>query len=805
MKSRTKILLGGGMVLLLSGLAAFLFLRYQATKSFPLTTGRLILAGLHHPVDIHRDAYGVPVIQAADEHDLMFAVGFVHAQDRLWQMDLSRRVGQGRLSEIFGDLTLPFDRMFRIVGLRKAAEEIERSINGESRARLAAYADGVNALIGSQEGRLPVEFDMLDYRPDPWEPVHSILISRLMAWDLNLSWWTDLTFGAIAERVGLEKTIDIFPPNPPGVEPLVPSSEWKTYAGLGTGFLKTAQAFRRFQGAPGTLGGSNAWVVGPSKSASGKVILANDTHLQLQSPSRFYEVHLRAPGYDVGGFSLPGIPGVVVGRNARIAWGLTNVMADDADFYVERIDSTDTTRYLSGGTWKHLTIREEEIQVKGDTAVTVVIRSTHHGPIVTDIRTVLKKSALPFVASMRWTGLDVSDQIDAFNRINRAGNWQEFTEGVRRFSGPGQNFVYGDIDGNIGYWCGVSLPIRGKQNSTLPLPGWDPTVEWKGFVPFEQLPHLFNPPEGYIATANNRIVDESYPYHISNLWEPPSRIVRLREVLGSRSGITVEDCQRLQNDRVSPYAREIVPFILGAFKDSSLEMPGDEMVFEYLRNWDFTFNAEDIATSIYQQFFVRLLKNTYEDEMGEDLLHDFVILVNIPIRVTSRLLLEGTSSWFDDLRTEHIETRDDIIRRSLREAVADLRGRFGPEMKTWRWGEMHTVTLTHPFGLRKPLDKVFNIGPFPYGGGSTSLVSGEYSFNKPFDVTVGASLRQIVDFARPGETWRVLPSGQSGQVLNRHYDDQTYLWLNGAYRTFRTTFEGAPDGGWEHLRLEPTP
>jgi len=491
----------------------------------------------------------------------------------------------------------------------------------------------------------------------------------------------------------------------------------------------------------------------------------------------------------------------VVGRNTRIAWGLTNVMADDADFYIERIDSTDTTRYMSADGWKRLAIHEEEITVKGDTAVSMIIRATQHGPIVTDIHTMLQKGRFPFAASMRWTGLDPSDQIAAFNRINRAGSWEEFTAGVREFTGPGQNFLYGDIDGNIGYWCGVRLPIRGKQNSTLPLPGWDASAEWKGFVPFEQLPHRFNPPEGYLASANNRLVDDSYPYHISDLWEPPSRILRLREVLGREGTFTAADFARLQNDRYSPHAREIVPYILAAFRDSTLGLPEHDLVFTYLRNWNFTFAPEDIPTSIYQQFFVRLLKNTFEDEMGEDLFHDFVILVNVPIRVTTRMLADSTSRWFDDTRTEQIETRDDIIRRSLREAVAELRMRFGPEMKTWRWGEMHTVTLNHPFGLRKPLDRVFSIGPFPYGGGSTSLVSGEYSFNSPFQVTVGASLRQIVDFARPGEVLSILPTGQSGQVLHRHYDDQTHLWLNGMYRTFRVV----PDGSGETLRLEPGP
>jgi penicillin G amidase len=804
-KSRTRILLGIGIVVLLSGLAAFLFLRYQATKSFPVTTGRLTLAGLRAPVTVHRDPYGVPCIEARDEHDLMFALGFVHAQDRLWQMDMARRIGRGRLSELLGPVTVPFDRMFRIIGIRDIARKEERGLSSASRDRLVWYAAGVNALIAMQKGRLPVEFDMLDYRPDPWEPVDCLILARLMAWDLNLSWWTDLTMGSIAEKVGLDRALDILPSYPAGVDPAVPAGEWRLYAGAGTGFLKTAQAFRAFEGAPGILGGSNAWVVGPQKSATGKVILANDVHLQLQCPSRFYEVHLRAPGYDVGGFSLPGVPGIVLGRNATIAWGLTNVMADDADFYIERIDSVDPRRYATAGGWETIVAHDEEILVKGDTAVVVTVRSTRHGPIVTDVRTMLQRAHPPYVASMRWTGQDPGDAIEAFNRINRARNWQEFTDGVRLFPGPGQNFVYGDIQGNIGYWCGMKLPVRGKQNSTLPLPGWDPAVDWKGFVPFEQLPHRYNPPEGYLATANNKLVDDSYPWHISDLWEPPARILRLREILGREGTFTAADFERMQNDRMSPHAREILPYILEAFRDSSLKMPEHDLVFTYLRNWNFVFSPEDVATGIYQQFFVSLLKNIYEDEMGEDLFHDFVILVNVPIRVTTRLLADGTSPWFDDIRTPEVETRDDIIRRSLRDAVEALRGRFGPGMKTWRWGDMHTVTLQHLFGLRKPLDRVFSIGPFPYGGGSTTLISGEYSFNQPFEVTVGAAVRQIVDFSHPDGTIRVLAGGQSGQVLHRHYDDQALLWLNGGYRSYHPLPTRGMAGGWEELQLEPAP
>jgi penicillin amidase len=334
----------------------------------------------------------------------------------------------------------------------------------------------------------------------------------------------------------------------------------------------------------------------------------------------------------------------------------------------------------------------------------------------------------------------------------------------------------------------------------LPLPGWEKESDWRGFVPAEKLPHVFNPPEGFVASANNKVADDSYPHYISDLWEPPSRIVRLREHLaGSNEAFSVDDFQRLQNDMFSSNAKEMLSHIMAAFKDSVLGLAEEQQVMEYLRNWNFIYSPQDIATSIYQEFYVHFLKNVYADEMGDDLFHDFLILANVPIRVTTKLAEEGTSSWFDDVRTDSVETRDDMIRKSLREAVVALRTRFGIETRMWRWGDLHTVTLQHPFGLKKPLDRIFNIGPFPYGGASTALMSGEYALNEPFAAVIAASYRQIFDLGPAGRISTVLPSGQSGQVFNNHYSDQTELWLNGAYRT--TRWNDVARG--ERLHLEP--
>jgi len=800
-RRRTKLIIGISGLLLISAVVTFSFLFYQVRKSFPVEEGSLTLDGLSDPVEVFRDDFGVPHLVARNDHDLHMALGFVHAQDRLWQMDIARRAGQGRLAEILGPEALQFDRMFRTLGLERLSEDIIASLGSESREHLQWYAEGVNAYLELHQGKYPLEFDLLGYDPDPWLPSHSVLLSRLLAWQLNLSWWTDLTLGEIAERVGLQQALDVFPSYPSEIAPTVAYASWQRAVLLGTGYRETAQAYCAAFGRATFLGGSNAWVVAPSRSVTGGALLANDTHLPLFLPSMWYELQLRTEDRMVRGMSLPGMPGVVAGRNDSIAWGVTNLMADEADFYVERLD-TSGQLYEFEGEWVPLEVRTEEINVRGDTSVPVTVRATRHGPVISDVGPVLRKSRYPYAVSVRWVGFDMDDQFAAFREINQARNWEDFSNGVRQFTVPAQNFVYCDVRGNIGYRSGARIPLRGRQSSLLPLPGWEAAADWKGYVPFEEQPFLYNPPQGYIASANNKIVDDSYPYHISDLWEPPSRILRLREILGKEGEMfSVADCERLQNDTFSFHAVEIVPFLFHVLRDTTLNLPEADQVAEYLRNWNFHFARDDIATTIFQQFFVRLLENIYRDEMGDSLYHDYLVLANVPIRVTTRLLTEGSSAWFDDVKTETVETRDDILSKSLRESVIALQERLGRQMKTWRWGETHTVTLQHPLGLVKPLDAIFNLGPFPFPGGATALISGEFRYNDPFAVIIGPSYRQIFDMSAARSTRAILPSGQCGQVYHRHYDDQTGLWLMGGYRIGRLDERKET---WMRLLLEPS-
>jgi len=801
MRSRLKIVIGIFGSLVVIALVTLLILRYLVTKSFPVVDGSIVVAGLQHPVTVQRDEFGIPHITAGNEHDLFFAEGYVHAQDRLWQMDVSRRAGEGRLSEIFGPSTLKFDRLFRTVGMKRIAEKIENNLHPEALVVLQAYSDGVNAFISTHRGKYPVEFDMLNYTPEEWKPIHSILISRLMAWELNISWYVDLVLGDLYKTLGEERAKEIFPSYPENTPVIVPKELHADL--LPNDLLKLIdvdQDFRAFFGTTGIHIGSNSWAVGPQKSSSGRAMLANDPHLGFSAPSKWFEVHLRGGEYDVAGVSLPGTPLVVIGHNQHIAWGLTNVMADDADFYLEMTNSSG--EYLYRDVWSPMTVIQDTIVVKDSSAVMLTVKSTIHGPIINEVNEVgsITKDVL---VSMRWTGQDISDELYSLVLINKAKNWNDFRNGVKEFTVPGQNFVYADAEGNIGYLAGVRLPLRSAQNPTLPMPGWTGEYDWKGFVPFERLPFLYNPPQHYIATANNKMTDNALPFHISNLWEPPSRIQRLDELLRKQEKFSVDDFQRIQRDYFSCFAKDMTPYILHAYDSAAAGNPDVQTALSYFRNWHFQLFKDDVPTTLFHVFFTHLLKNIFQEKMGDALFGKYIFIANIPYRTVPALLKNPTSWWFDDTSTARVETRDDVIRKSLSEAIRELKTSLGGEMKTWQWGLIHTVTFRHPFGSQPPLGSVFNIGPFPIGGSGTTLNNGEYYLAAPYQETLGPSMRQIVDFSDIDGALSIIPTGESGQPMHEHYSDQTPLWLSGEYHTMPIDSARVTDAAKHTLSLLP--
>ncbi len=785
-------------------LTAILVIGYfLATKSFPQATGTIAVGGLQRPVTIHRDGFGMPHVFAENEHDCYRAAGFLHAQDRLWQMDLIRRAGEGRLAEVLGEKALPVDRLFRTLGLRDLAGKIASALEPETRMALEAYAAGVNAYIASHRSGLPVEFDLLGIEPEPWLPEHSILLSKLMAWELNYSRWIDITYGYVVDRVGEARARELYPDWARDAPFIVPQElRDKDIATLGLDLLKADKAFHELTGLGGFGSGSNSWAVSGKKSSTGKPMLANDPHLILTSPARWYEMHLVTPSFDVSGASLPGIPFIVIGRNRSIAWGLTNAMLDDEDFYVEEVDSLEfPTQYRFNGEWRELEQRVDTILVKDQIPVVLTSYRTHRGPIVNRIEPAAALSTR--LLSMRWTGLEMSNETMTFYLINRAGTWREFKNAVRHFTAPAQNFVYADTGGTIGYVMGGKIPIRKVQRLASPFPGWTEEYDWKGFVPFEQNPQVVNPPSGYVATANNRIVDAAFPHYLSNQWEPSWRIERIDEVLRSAGTMEMEDLQRLQLDVVSTQARAIVPHILRAYDSVAVSSNDLRTGLSYLRNWTFTMRQEDVTTSVFQAFLLKTIRNTFDDELGPTVAQLYDTLAARPLIALTELLQKDSSLWFDDVTTEYRETKNDIIRKSLEEGIQDLRERLGGELKEWTWGALHQVEFSHVFGENRLLRPLFNVGPFPVGGSHSTVWKGDFRIRSAFRNFVGPSTRQIFDLSDANNTRAVTPPGQSGQIYHKNHDDQTPLWLAGAYRKVPMDRGLIESSRYDILRLIP--
>ncbi|OGH97967.1 MAG: penicillin amidase [Candidatus Melainabacteria bacterium GWF2_32_7] len=793
-----KILIGGCAAFLVLIIAFSIISFFMLNKSLPEYNGEIRAEGLVNRVEILRDSFAIPFIKAGNDEDAAFALGFIHAQERLFQMDVARRAGEGRLSEVFGAKTIQIDQMFRTVGIYKNVKANYEKLNPLSKKILEAYSKGVNAFIKTFKGNYPVEFDLLGYDPYPWKPEHSLVIAKLMGWELNISWWSDITFTQLVQKFGAEKAKELLPDFPENSPTIIPSG-LEGIASISSDFMKVDQQFRNFTGFVGTHIGSNNWIVNGKMSASGKPIIANDPHLAYTAPGRWYFAMIRSNDWNAEGFTIPGLPAIVIGKNKNISWALTNVMADDSDFYVEKIDSSGTN-YFFNNSWRQLSIEKDTIHVKDTANVVYEIKRTHRGPIVTDIHPF--KQMYPNTGintaqlSMRWTGLEPSDEIFAAVSINKARNWDDFKNAVRYFTVPGQNFVYGDDKGNIGYICAARLPIRNSNSPTLINDGTTDANDWKGFVPYEEMPKLFNPPQNFIASANNKTL-LNFKYHISNIWEPSSRIERITELLNSKPIHSKEDYKKYQLDFTSPYAKKLTRYITAAFDSVKVTEKNLKLTLELFHNWNYEMNPGSQVPTIYSRFFQYLIKNIFEDEMGVDLLKEYVFVANVPYRIIPKLLEKNSSSFFDDVRTPDIETGGDIIRKSLVDALTDLEKKYGTDIANWQWGEIHKVTFKHMFHDKSGLlDKIINIGPFNIGGDGTTIFNTEYSFPELFessrDLTkphrseqyeniLGPSMRYIFDFADPDHLEFILTTGESGHFMSDHYKDMSEMWLKGKY------------------------
>ncbi len=734
------------------------------SRTFPKTNGTLQIAGLQDRVEVYRDKWGVPHIFAQNGHDLFFAQGYVHAQDRLWQMEFNRRVGAGRLSEVLGEATLKSDRFLRTIGLYRAAQADLQALPAEVVAVLEAYADGVNAFIATNKDRLPLEFTLLGFKPEPWTSADTAAWGKVMCMDLGGNWESELLRAQLISALGEDKVRELIPPYP-SEGPFIIPPEAKSYGYLDTSFVDDYQQVKALTGIWGGHLGSNDWVVDGSKTAAGRPMLANDPHLGIQMPSIWYEIHLASPELDVVGASFPGVPGVIIGHNRYIAWGVTNVGPDVQDLYVEKINPNNPNQYEFKGQWEDMTVIHEEISVKGRAEpVKLDVRLTRHGPIMTPVVSQAQEQL-----ALRWTALEGGQLFRSVYLLDSARNWEEFRTALRYWQAPSQNFVFADTQGNIGYQMPGNIPIRANGQGLVPVAGWTGEYEWTGYIPFDELPFVYNPPTHFVATANNKVVPDSYPYFISYEWSEPYRAQRIVELLQAKDKLTLDDFRDIQADTYSIPGAVLTPYILALQPEGWLQ----ERAMKVLQDWDFHAEVKSAGAGIFEVTYWRLLANTFGDELQkagvseEDWIGSAVALQNI---ISSR-----DSPWFDDLRTPEVENRDDILRRSFQEALDFWGKKFGDVPQEWAWGRVHLATFDHPLGSVKPLDVIFNRGPVPARGDNDTVDAAGHSFGD-FAVHVVASYRQIIDVGEWRNSRSQHTAGQSGQPLQKHFGDMIASW-----------------------------
>ena len=790
-------LLGLAALLLLAGGGAFAWLK---STSGAQRSGAVTVAVVSGPVTVTRDAWGVPHIRAATDADAVYALGFVHWQDRAWQMDFQRRVAQGRLSEVLGEAALEQDRFLRTWGFGRAAQAALPALSAQSRALIRAYTAGVNA--AQAQGKTALEFRILGYTPEPWQDVDSVSWSKLMAFDLGGNYEEEVLGAQVVRALGEDGLNQVTAPYPAGGPTILSADELTGAAQSLTGAVssgtdgtqaggsqvappqepglpqETVQALRSHLLAARALGmqavpgkGSNDWVIAGSRTTSGKPILADDPHLGLTAPMLWYLADVQGDRLKAIGASIPGLPAIVIGRNDRVAWGVTNVNPDVQDLYIEPEDAP-------------LTSRREVIRVKGEADVTLTVRSSAHGPIISDAgaRTVGPRVAL------KWTALQGGDTtMDAFLGLNYAQNWADFTGALRSYVAPSQNFVYADVDGNTGHYAPGRVPIRGGWDGSLPVSG-DGSREWQGFIPFEQLPHTLNPADGLVVTANNQVVPGPGSRALGNdrNWAEPYRAQRITDLLGTTAKLTVPDVQRVQLDTTSLVWADLRGPLLAT-------RPGSDrarQALEQLRAWDGNETTGSVPATLFEAWLMQL-QEMARDELGTDTVMNSLSVLN---------QLRGADGSGELCAVNGQGDCAALLTRTLDAALTDLQGRLGPDMKTWTYGRLHTVASNHrAFGNVQALAWLFNhSAPTPGGTNTVNVARPEHG---TFRQTHGASYRQVVDLANPNDSVFIGSLGQDGNPLGAHAADQQPRWIAGEYLPMST--DQADWGRVNTLTLKP--
>ena len=754
------LLIGGGTV-------GGLFWLYT---SLPFTEGTVeVSGGLEAPAEILRDRWGVPHIFAQSAADAYFALGFVHAQDRLWQMETMRRLGAGRLAEVAGRYAVASDRFMRTLGFHRLVKEQFRRLDPAVRRGLKAYAAGVNAWLEAAAGSLPPEFTVAGVRPEPWRPTDSLLWGKVMGLRLSGNWRDELLRARLAARLPPERIEEMWPGTPPETR-VSASPPWR-----GLALDRLAAAVPEAPGLP--RGASNAWAVSGTRTATGKPILANDPHLGFGAPVLWYLARITAPDLHVTGATVPGVPFTVLGHNRRIAWGMSSTQSDLQDLFIERIDPADSGRYLTPEGSAPFATRTETIRVRGRDDVVLTVRETRHGPVISDIVDGVGQASASGpgrVLALSATFLGPDDLTpQAIYRLNRADGWQSFLAAMKDFDAPQQNVVYADVDGNIGFLAPGRVPIRRSGRGRIPRPGWTGEADWRGFVPYDALPRFLNPASGHVISANQRIVEPDYPYFVTDDWDAPYRARRIRDLLGEIGAHTLETTTRIQLDSLSLMAKQIMPLMA----DIEAPSPMAREALSLLEDWDGAMSRERPEPLIFSAWLRELNRAIYGDELG-DLMADYWGLR--PSFVIS--VLTDRRHWCDDIRTPRTEDCPGLIAAALARAVQRLAERFGADVSLWRWGDVHLASFHHPVFAGVPgLGRYAQLAIASDGGNYTVNRGASHIGNEvtPFEHIHGAGLRAVYDLSHLDGSRFMIATGQSGNPMSPHYGDLLKDWRDG--------------------------
>jgi penicillin amidase len=775
--------LGGG--LLAAGAAAAW--HWLARRPLPKQKGTIALAGLEGAVRVRRDRWGVPHIEAAHAADLWFAEGFCHGQDRLWQLDFYRRVVCGRVAEMAGEEGLPIDRLMRTLGIRRVAEREAATLDPELLALLERFCEGVNAAADEAKA-MPFEMQLLRLAWRPWRPVDILSIGKLLAFGLSTNWERELLRADMVRALGPELTAKLDPTYPVD-NPIVTQEAW---SGNGLAIVEQIDAVRRSLGLAVEASGSNNWAVSGALSACGEPLIAGDPHLPPSMPGIWYQVGLTLGDRFVRGASLPGMPGVYMGQNNDVCWTFTNVMADVQDLFVERVEGD---RYLFEDEWRPLEVVREEIPVKGRDAPEVLdVRITHHGPLVNAALGADEGEPL----ALRWQTLDQPTAFRGMFELHEIASGPELVAKLEDHSSPASNLIWADRHGSIGYKLIGRLPMRKGGCPDLPKPGWTGEFEWTGTIPYDELPEVVDPESGFLVTANNRIVGDEYPHHITSEWLDGFRAARIEQLLRSSDEHDIEGFEAMQSDNLS------LPGVEAARRLGRLSPKGqrERSALERMRSWDGRLDPDTIAGTIYQAFLLRLAREVARATIGDRDLSErwldradngFTPHVTSPWRWHSHLM----KLWEEGDEALIGRPWDDLVLEALSGALDDLSDRFGPDPDAWRWGHVHEMEFPHPLGDANPLLRKLLNRSLRAGGAQETVSQIAYDPNDPYKAVWAPSWRMVAEPTAPERSRWQMFTGQSGHPASPHYDDLQADWLEGRTQPM------AGEGPWHELDLVP--